>query len=303
MENRKHSRKIEAKSSGYRHSRHGSPLYKFRNIFTKDNLKPLLALLGVIVAVAAFVVLTSITKPVVVENTALFKKSDIVVGVVTGELSKADSSGQISGLEKDVVDTLIDLVYGTDKEREYTVINAQEASYKLKNNEIDLAVGQLCSGTSKTSGLALSKGYYTDNVYAYVSDTSKYTDFSSLNNQRVLIMDTEIGDDDFNKMVQNAEMTTKVIGCSSYADGEASVKNGSAAALINSELKSEGISLNRMSQPLYTVDYKIAAYSSNKDTIELFNKKLSEIQSNGTLKSIYDKYGLAYNIVSEETNN
>ena len=300
MENRRNSRKIEAKSSGYRHSRHGTPLYKLKNIFEKNNLRPILAFLAIIVAAAAFIVMTSITKPVVVENTALFNKSYIVVGVVTGELSAVDSSGEISGLEKDVVDTLIDSVYGADKEREYTVINAQEASYKLRNNEIDLAIGQLCSGTSKTSGLALSTGYYTDNVYAYVSDSSKYMEFSSLDGQRVLIMDTEIGDDDFTKMVENAEMNTEVIGCSSYADGEESVKNGNAAALINSELKSKGISLNRIPQALYTVDYKIAAYTSNKDTIELFNKKLSEMKSDGSLKSIYDKYGIVYSIDNEE---
>ena len=128
LENRRNSRKIEAKSSGYRHSRHGTPLYKLKNIFEKNNLRPILAFLAIIVAAAAFIVMTSITKPVVVENTALFNESYIVVGVVTGELSAVDSSGEISGLEKDVVDTLIDSVYGADKEREYTVINAQEAS-------------------------------------------------------------------------------------------------------------------------------------------------------------------------------
>ena len=37
-----------------------------------------------------------------------------------------DSSGEISGLEKDVVDTLIDSVYGADKEREYTVIKLRK---------------------------------------------------------------------------------------------------------------------------------------------------------------------------------
>ena len=95
-------------------------------------------------------------------------------------------------------------------------------------------------------------------------------------------------------------MNTEVIGCSSYADGEESVKNGNAAALINSELKSKGISLNRIPQALYTVDYKIAAYTSNKDTIELFNKKLSEMKSDGSLKSIYDKYGIVYSIDNEE---
>lgn len=279
--------------------RHGSVLYNFRKLFRKENLRPLLAFGSVIVLAAAFLVFTSFTRPIAVEDTPLYSKSYIVIGVVPGTLSKENSSGEITGFERDVMDTLIDAVYGEDKQREYTSISAQEAAYLLRNGTIDLAVGQLCSNVLKTQGLSLSTGYYTDNVCAYVSDTSKYTDLSSLNGSRILIMDTEISSDNLESLIEEAGISVSLIGCSSYEDGEDSVRVGNAAALINAELKSMNTSLTRMSKTLYTVDYRIAAYSTNSNSISLFSSKLDDMKTDGSLKALHDKYNLPYNIASE----
>ena len=229
------------------------------------------------------------------EDTAFYSRSTIYVGIDAQNNSFAfkDENGGYSGYDVDVITELLKRAY-PEKKIVFREADSQIASYKLKTGEINLAIGQYVRGVTKTQGLSLTQGYYTDDVYAYVSADSGITEINSLRSKDVLVMTTQIPRTTVKNALKGINDGINIISCSSFADARDSLKNGTAGAIIAPEqmmvLRSEGY--ERLSDVITTVDYRILAWQTSAGVSSYLNVHLKNMQEDGTLAELQQKYGI-----------
>lgn len=262
--------------------------------------------LGVAAVVLALVLVLNAgkSKPITsAEETAFAGKGTIDVGIVTenNPLAFSDEKGDVSGYDVDVMNELLARAY-PDKKIVYKPIDSQIASYALKTGEIDLAIGLYTKGVTKTQGLALTKGYYTDDVYAYVAQDSEISDLNELRSKRVLVMTTEISRSAVKTQLDTIEGGLDMIPCSSYADAISDVQKGNADAIIASaqmmKLRQDG--LKALPTRVITADYCILAWTDNTDVTSYLNNFIAEIKEDGTLSTLEKSYGIYIEPQTEE---
>jgi ABC-type amino acid transport substrate-binding protein len=103
------------------------------------------------------------------EDTRLYGSSTIYVDVVEcpGFVQK-NEDGEAEGFDIDLITELLQGMYPTSKIH-FSFQESQLVSYDLRNGKVDLAIGTFTKGVTKTLGLSVSNGYFTDGVYAYVA--------------------------------------------------------------------------------------------------------------------------------------
>lgn len=229
------------------------------------------------------------------EQTSFSNRKTITVGVVTDNSTFAfkDDSENITGYDADVIKELLNLAY-PDKKIVLKSVDSQLASYLLKTGEINLAIGQFTKGVTKTQGLAVSKGYYTDTIYAYTPESSRITDINELRSKTVLVMTTEIPRTTAKKALDEIVSDTKILSCSSYSDAKDSLKQGRCAAIVapKQQIALRQSELKSLPTAITTVDYCILAWADNSSVITYLNTYISQMKEDGTLKNIEEKYSL-----------
>ena len=254
--------------------------------------------IGVVAVVLALVLVLGAGKGKAVtsaEDTAFAAKGTIEVGIVTqnSPLAFSEEDGGVSGFDSDVMTELLNRAY-PDKKIVFKQIDSQIASYALKTGEIDLAVGQYVNGVTKTQGLALTKGYYTDEVYAYVAEDADFADINELRGKNVLVMTTEISRSAAKTKLDEIEGGMTLISCSSYVDALESIDNGSADAVVCAAqmMKLRGAGLKPLPTRITTVDYCILAWTDNTDVTSYLNIYIAEMREDGTLEALEREHGI-----------
>lgn len=265
----------------------------FRVVFSKRYLKmwiifgAALALLIVVVAVAGSK--SSEIKP---EDTALYSKGSITVGVVDSEngFARVLESGEVVGFEPELIEELLGRIY---PEKDVTIlgIESQLASYMLKNGEIDLALGGFSKGVQKTQGLSVSVPYCYDGAFAYVKGDSPITSPVMLNGKQVLATTTEFTRVSIVTALEEKNIKMDISQCSSYPDGIENVEMGRSAALIALRSKMTGDhGLRRIEEKLMDVGFCVLAWTENGDAIKLIDSEIEKMTDEGIVRSLANKW-------------
>ena len=222
----------------------------------------------------------------------MYLQEEIVVGIADSRFSSSED-GQPSGFDREVAEEIVHSVY-PDAELTFLAVPAEEASYQLRIGEIDLAMGTLTYDVLKTQGLSVSDGYFTDSVHAYVAPDSPAS-VGSLADGRLLIMTSELLRQDVrNALNEKGVSPSTLLDCSSYPDAIAAVSAKTSDALLAPRYKMEEYEhgLTMVEEPICSISYRIAAWTSNSDAIDLFNLAIAEKRADGTIDTIAQKYGL-----------
>lgn len=254
----------------------------------------LIAVLAIFVLVAGFFVYTRLRNRLPkVESTGLYEKDEILVGIATGTpFASAAEDGTPAGFEVEIAKHALSTVY-PEKRIAFIPIDSQEASYLLRNNEIDIALGMFCDGVLKTQGLSLTTGYFTDGIYAYTTAESSTSAIAHLNKRSVRMMTSEIKTSTAKEAFESRELDVEILSCSSYTDGIDDVKKGNAAALITTSYKAAPYAdLLKIDESLGAVSYRMLLWRENKDAATLLSEAIRKMQTDGTLAALQTQYNL-----------
>ena len=239
------------------------------------------------------------------EQTTFADKNTLYVGVVVDgdSFASMDEQGNFEGYNIAFLTDLINRAY-PNKAISFKAIDSQIASYELKTGEIDLAIGKFTKGVTKTQGLSLTNGYYTDQVTVYVKDDSGINSVNELRSKSVLVMTTEVSRASVKTELDNVNKNMKIVQCSSYSDAIESIEKGTNAALIAPlQLASSRVGeLRALDEPLTTVDYCVLAWTDNSSVTSYLNNFIAEMKSDGTIEELQRQYGIftEYNAQVEE---
>ena len=237
------------------------------------------------------------------EDTAFANRNTIYVGVVVDgdDFASLDDQGNYSGFNIDFIKELLKRAY-PNKTVSFKAIDSQIASYELKTGEINLAIGKFTKGVTKTQGLSLTKGYYTDDVNAYVKADSGITELNELRSKSVLVMTTEVSRSSVKTELDKINEKMKIVPCSSYKDALESINKGTNAALIApSQLARPRVEeLQALLEPVTTVDYCVLAWTYNSSVTSYLNIYIEQMKKDGTMENFAKQYSLPYNQAEEE---
>lgn len=266
-----------------------------RRLFNKHMIPVWICIVGV---VAVFVLVTSLgrgTAKVSVEDAEIYNNKKIVVGVVTGieGMAQMGDDGVITGLDIDVADLVLSEIF-PDKKVEYVPVESQQASYLLKTEQIDLAIGAFTSGVTKTLKLQTSLPYYEEPVYVYAAPSSGITTVSGIIGKRVYATTTEFTKNSLNKALKEKGIETDILTAASYPDLIYNMENGRADAVIAMRGLASDIDelYNRIDEPVMKTGCRIIAWTDRKNTVALINAELQKLSDEGVLKELREKWNL-----------
>ncbi len=268
-----------------------------RKLTDKRMLPLWLCIAGIVIV---FVLVTSMgrssSSSITPSDTALYGRSEITVGVVTDSLLLSEKSdyGTIRGFNCDFISEALSAIY-PDTRVKFTEITSQIASYKLKNLQIDLAIGAFTKGVTKTQGLSVSSPYYTDRVYAYVAPSIDVDTLSGLQGRKVYATTTEFTRSSLSTALKAINLNLDTHMASSYSDALFAIENGNADAIISMRCMSEEAEqkLKRIEEPVMSVGYCVLAWTSNSRVTTLINAQISRMTEDGTLSELEETWGIA----------
>ena len=268
------------------------PRFRLRSLFNKYTLRYWAIGAACLLVILAGALIWRSIRTLRPEDTQMYLQEEIVVGIADSRFSSSED-GHPSGFDREVAEEIVHSVY-PDAELTFLVVPAEEASYQLRIGEIDLAMGTLTYDVLKTQGLSVSDGYFTDSVHAYVAPDSPAS-VGSLADGRLLIMTSELLRQDVrNALNEKGVSPSTLLDCSSYPDAIAAVSAKTSDALLAPRYKMEEYEhgLTMVEEPICSISYRIAAWTSNSDAIDLFNLAIAEKRADGTIDTIAQKYGL-----------
>lgn len=225
-------------------------------------------------------------------DTSFYRQNQIVVGfsMESSHFATVSEDGEIAGFNRDLITELLSRIY-PDADVVCKQIDAQEASYLLKEREIDLAIGLFTSDVLKTQGLSLSNGYFTDGIYAYAAPGTG--EISQIMGKKVSVMTSDINKSVVTDALEKNALEVEIFSCSSYPDGIQAVLNGNSAALITTQYKmSPYEGLEQLSPALASVSYRILAWKNNSSAVSLLNNEIRSLREGGQLQTLREKWGL-----------
>jgi len=279
--------------------RYSSRKRYFELIKSMVNMKVLsIGVAVVVVVIIAAVLIINSGRPTA-EQTDVYDKGMITVGLTADSpFAYTGDDGKITGFERELADQLTHRIYGDDILVEIKEVTTQDASYLLKNGDIDIAFAMLSSDVTKTKGLYLSDPYYEDPIDVLIAKNS-YTDFSQFSGKKVGVMSTEISVDAIKTILTEAKIgDVTIVDCTSYPDALEEVQMGRLAGLIAPKHKllpilPDTFELLETGHILGNAEYEAAFWTTQGKMRELFNVELQKMKDDGTLKSLQEKWKLA----------
>lgn len=262
-----------------------------RSLITRRNI--IAACIGLAVIVFIIIIIMMINQPKA-ENTSIYREGIAIVGVATGtEFAEIDESGNITGFEKEYAETLVKEIYGEDFRIEFVSITSQDASYKVKEGEVDFAIGMFSPTVTKTRGMLLTDAYYADANSVIVKSSSDIKSIKDLSGETIGIFNTEVYSSTVKSALQDEGASNcTYISCSSYIDAVDSLRRGNITALVCPSYKiapyigdTEKIIGNAGS-----ANYCLMLWTTEKELLELMNNAIGDVKKEK--KVLLTKYGI-----------
>lgn len=250
---------------------------------------------AVVLALIIAAVVVSATRAITPEETALYGKTTIKIGVGTdcASFGSVTADNEVSGFEKDAAEAVFGELY-PDAKLAFEPIAQQEASYLLKNGEIDAALAMLPANVLKTEGLSLSNGIFKDSVYPFVLENSTLTSTRQLQGKTLYVLSSDINVSEIKKALTEMGFTNKIVECTSYPDAITALRNGTADVVLAPKYKMQRYEdgIRQLVPKIIDLNYRIVLWTDNSDSLEPINGRIKEMKNDGTLSGLREKWNL-----------
>ncbi|WP_125152790.1 transporter substrate-binding domain-containing protein [Clostridium rectalis] len=210
-----------------------------------------------------------------------------------------DEKGKYTGFNVDII-RAVSLSCGI--EVEFYPMKWEEACKKLKNGQIDIIQGMKYNQERKKL-YDFSKGYLENSQSIFIlTSNNKIDGFEKLLNHKVAIQKGDVAYKNLNLLsnVTTINTTDQEEAFKKLLNGEVDAYIGNTLTGVNliNKLKVRD-KLKIVDTSINFTEYCIAVKKGDKNTLDLINKGLKEIKSNGTYESIYRKW-FGYSINSSK---
>jgi aspartate/glutamate/glutamine transport system substrate-binding protein len=228
---------------------------------------------------------------------SIIKKDKLIVGVSFDSKPFAfkDSDGQIKGIEVDLAKEITKRMLGSEKKVVFKNVTPQDRMKLAISGDVDIVISTMTITSERNKVVNFSLPYFVAGQVICVRKDSKIETIDDLINKKVIVILGTTGEDNIRRLVPNALIR-------GYVDNSVALdafKSSSGDAIITDDSLLQGLAMdnsNYMILPgrLTKEPYGIAFTKSNQSNSfkKNLNKIIEEIQYDGTLDMIKDKWGV-----------
>lgn len=233
--------------------------------------------------------------PADVSTAALVKmRSKVVIGLRydAPPLSRVNADGELEGMDVDLARDFARRWLGSERNAEFVQVTSLTAPEKLRNREIDLAMGGLIHTQGAEAIADFSQAYVADGE-ALLTRTGAFSDFASLAGRSVTYIDAPsivaLGDA---QLANNITVTLR--GQNTYRAAVDDLLNGATDAVAGRWRRLRATATNdpALSVPIVLTNEPVAIMLPPDDSAwaDLVNQTLSAQIADGTFDQAYRKW-------------
>lgn len=202
------------------------------------------------------------------------------------------ATNQFEGMEIDIAKRLADSL---GVKVEYTPVTTQTREPLLDNGQVDIILATYTITDQRKANFSISQPYYYDQIGFLVRKNSKIQSMEDLDGKTIGVAQGSTTKNNLKAYADKMGFTFRFVQLGSYPELTMSLqaKRIDAFSVDKSLLSGYVHKGNRMlSDGFNTQAYGIASKKSNTDLTDYINEQLASWQKDGSLKKIYDSYGL-----------
>lgn len=233
--------------------------------------------------------------PADISTAALVKmRSKVVIGVRydAPPLARVNADGELEGMDIDLARDFARRWLGSERNAEFVQVTSLTAPEKLRNREIDLAMGGLIHTKGAEAIADFSQAYIADGE-ALLTRTGVFSDFASLAGRSVTYIDAPsiaaLGDA---QLANNVTITVR--GQNTYRAAVDDLLNGATDAVAGRLRRLRATASNdpALSVPIVLTNEPVAIMLPPNDSAwaDLVNQTLSAQIADGTFEQAYQRW-------------
>lgn len=211
-------------------------------------------------------------------------------------LCQLDQAQKPEGMEPDIARYIAQQVYGSDKAVDFFDVDAKVAGPKLQTGQVDIVIAAMAATDTRRTQYELSKPYFIDHLAMLVKSDSVLSQFGQMSNKKIGYIAGSGADVLIKTEAQKYNMNVTIIPYASYAEAREGLAQGNIDVLCAkwTALRTQGDKKTVMlNQRISELDYVIASPKGNKDMANLMNAIIDDMQKQGMLQSLVQKWELS----------
>ncbi|MBE5780918.1 MAG: transporter substrate-binding domain-containing protein [Clostridiales bacterium] len=225
------------------------------------------------------------------------KRGTITIGVTsdTAPLGYIDANGSLAGFEADLARAIGGEIVGERSVVLVPVTNRTRAA-KLDYGHIDFAISMISNVSANQERYHQSDAYYTDPITFLTRSGKSITADEDLSGKKIAVFQDSIPHNTLKSHVEKWENPPQIIPYTSFDE----IKGGLGSAEVdlvcaeNSVLRQFGQSgYTISSHSIGSVSYAITIRKNENDLYQEVQNIVNRLKDDGTLTTLYNRYGLA----------
>ncbi|MGM9572699.1 MAG: transporter substrate-binding domain-containing protein [bacterium] len=208
---------------------------------------------------------------------------------------KNPQTGELEGFEIDLARAIAKDILGDENKVEFTPVTAQTRGPLLDTGELDMVIATFTITEERKKSYNFSDPYYTDGVAIMVKKDAGYNSLKDLDGKTVGVAQSATSKDAIQAAADEMGIKVKFSEYATYPEIKAALisKRVDAfsvdAAILSGYLDNGVVILDDRYNPQ---DYGVCTKLSNKDLAEKVNTIIGNLDKDGQLNKMKEKWGL-----------
>ncbi len=206
------------------------------------------------------------------------------------------ATGEIQGFEIDIARELAARIKGSPDNIEITGVNVSTRGAMLDNNTLDATLATFTITEARKKSYNFSDPYYTDYIGVLVKKNAGIETFEDLDGKTIGVAQSATTKDKLTDAADEAGISLKFNEYATYPEIKIALVSGRVDAFSVDRSILAGYldeSTMLLDEEFAPQEYGIATKKSNTELTEQINQCLSDMQADGTLDALKEKWGLS----------
>lgn len=225
-------------------------------------------------------------------STDVLAKEKIIVGLdpTFAPIGFVDENGEFVGFD---IDLAKEFAKRTDRDIEFKAINWDTKEIDLDSGNIDLVWNGLTYTPERAMAMQLSDKYLDDNLVLVSLQDKKYETLENLKGKNIAVQVNSSSEQAAN---DKKDFFKSIKSYPDYNQAMLNLKNGSVDGVLIDEIvaryisKKENINIYVSKNIVESAVFSVAAKKGNTKLVEDINQFLKEVNSDGTISSLKEKW-------------
>lgn len=227
----------------------------------------------------------------------VLKRGYIIVGVKTDTkpFGFIDGSGSVVGFDVDIAHEIAKELFHDPQKVKFVPVSDNNRLYLLNLNKLDMVIATLTISQTRMAAVNFSKPYYLTGQTLLVRTGSPVRSMADLSDKKVGVIFGSTAEQTMKFLLP----TAKVLGYKSYDEAYQALKRGDILAITSDDailrrfaLADSGVQITprKYSKDFYGIAFRKT--DESKVLLETVNNVISDMDKQGKLNTLRDKWGL-----------